>query len=186
VGQFARRIPFLQALFPSSGADVSTPNELTDVVHLVHPWPGRTLGLLSANVVQVGPSTPALTPALVALTTLESEWVELLYGDISHDSAAATNVQARLRKTGTGMSTFIARWTVMDTALSTLGGFEPLFGQPAGAFGAGKTVNRMPWPLIIPPLFELIFDGQTQAANYSLTFSGVVVRHPIHEPAVGL
>jgi len=183
VSLFARRIPLLQDLFPSSGADVPGPNEVSDVVHLVHPWPGRALGLLTCNTLQVA-SGASVTPVLTALTAAPDEWIELIAGDVSHDSAAATNIQARIRKQS--LSTFVGRWTVMDTALSTLGGFEPLFGNSAGAYGAGKVVVRLPWPLILPPDFQLIFDGQTQGVAYTITASLVLMRHKVHEGPVAI
>jgi hypothetical protein len=151
----------------------------------VHPWPGRALGLLTVASLQSA-GAAALTPTLVALSAAADEWIEVLAGDISHDSATAVNVQARLFNTVLLLSTFIARWTVMDTALSTLGGFQPLFGNPAGAFGAGKTLQAMQRPLIIPPSYDLRFDGQTAGVAYTLTASLVLVRHKVHDNPVSL
>lgn len=182
---FSRRIPLLERLFPSSGQEVAGPNEVSDVVHLVHPWPGRALSLLTVDQVQVA-SSSVVTPTLVALSAAADEWIEVIAGDISHDSATARIVQATLFHDVLLRQTFIALWSLLDTAFSTLGGFQPIFGYSAGTFAAGKVVRTMPWPLIVPPSTSLRFVGDTAGAAYALTFSGFVVRHPVHAEPLAL
>jgi hypothetical protein len=185
VSLFARRLPFLERLFPSSGREVAVPNEVTDAVHLVHPWPGRALGFLTVDQIQIS-SSSVVTPTLVALSAAADEWIEVIAGDISHDSATARIVQATLFHDVLLRQTFIALWSLLDTAFSTLGGFAPLFGHSAGTFAAGKVVKSPPWPLIIPPSTSLRFVGDTAGAAYALTFSGFVIRHPIHAEPVAI
>lgn len=182
---FSRRVPLLERLFPSSGQDVATPNEVSDVVHLVHPWPGRALSLLSVDQTQIAGAS-VVTPVLTALIAAPDEWIEVIAGDISHDSATARVVQAFLFHDVLARQTAIALWSLLDTAFSTLGGFAPLFGHSAGNFGAGKVVKSPPWPLIIPPGCSLRFTGDTAAAAYALTFSGFFVRHPVHAEPLAL
>jgi len=182
VSLFARRVPFLEKLFPSSGLEVASPQEVTDVVHLVHPWPGRTIGMQQWDTLQTS-STPNVTPFLIALSPAFGEsWEEVLYADISHDSATARTLQLAIRD-NTGQSTFIGRWSNVPSVLTAgLGGFVPLFVAPSVAAPAAATVWAGPMrPLIIAPGRQLVVFGDTAGAAYSITLSIVRVIHTMHD-----
>ncbi len=183
---FTRRIPLLERLFPSSGREVAGPLEVTDVVHLMHPWPGRTLGLLTCEQQQIVGAS-ALTPTVSILEASAEEWIEVLYGDISHNSATSRNLQLAIFNLVVSRNTFIGRWrnqTDVWTA-NAPGGFQPLFNMSApGPLNEGLWLSP-PRPLVIPPRYRLDLLGDTAGVAYALTAAVVFVRHLLHDPPTG-
>jgi len=121
---------------------------------------------------------PALTPTLDAISALKDEWVELMWADVSHDSATARNLQLSLVMPP-GFITFLGRWTNM-LAILTPGqpsAFEPVFAAPTEATAGGERVCPQR-PLFVPPLGILRVFGNTAGAAYSITLSMILVRHP--------
>ncbi len=180
---FARRVPFLESIFPSSGRGVPQPNEVTDVVHLVHPWPGRTLSLAETPTFIQETGAAALTPALLFLQPSGGEiWDEVLYMDISHDSATVRTLQLGVRN-NLGQTAMIGRWSNMPSALTAgLGGFVPVFGSPSVAAPAAATVwVSPPRPIVIPSNMQLVVFGDTAPAAYSITGSAHIVFHSMHD-----
>src|SRR5262249_10270957 len=109
MAQFSRIAKGLQSLFPSSGTDIHSPGELTESVSLVHEFPGRAWAweaIVSQQLV-VGPS---VTPSGSLLAAAKDEWVEVLWGDISHDSATARIIQLAMFMPP-GFNSFLGRWT---------------------------------------------------------------------------
>jgi hypothetical protein len=182
VALFSRRIPFLQDLFPSSGRDVPVPNEVSDIVHLVHPWPGRSRGLFESATIQAS-SASAVTPVLNVNLAAPNQYIEVVYMDVSHDSATARAITMFLRdpRTGAAILTAIARWAGMTSVLTAgvAGGFQPVI---VGSVANGQSdALTPPRPLIVPPGCELQLNGDTAAAAYAITVSMVRIFHPLHE-----
>ncbi len=190
---FSKRIPFLQDLFPASGTQAAQPAELGETVSLIHEWPGRAESLLGMRADQIV-STSVVTPSMTLFANsfggkLLRDWVEIIEGDISHNSATARTIQFFLQSPGPGaFNTALARWTSMVSVLGAAqpSGFEPIFGVrtviPAAAPAADWHPLRR--PLIIPPGWALLITGDTAAAAYAITFSAVSRAHTPHERPV--
>lgn len=184
---FSRRIPGLQALFPSSGQEVASPNEVTELVHLVHSWPGAAEGFLRAQSLQatsnstLNPTITVLAPTQTALPQSTEEYFEVLAVDISHDSATVRNLTVFLRNELTLLNTQVARFSAMTSvqAAGAPGGFMPLFG--VGFFAGAQDAIFARKPFHIPPRYSLLIVGDAAGINYSITVSAVVIRHSIHE-----
>jgi len=183
VAQFTRLVKGLQALLPSSGTESHSVTELASTVTPVMRFPGRAVALSERIRTVQTASIAALTPTLDAITATFEEWIELLAGDISHDSATARNVQLELVDP-VGFITFCGAWRNFITA-QTPGqpsGFEPVFGH--GGFTAASDRLNPQRPLIVPPGWILRFVGNTAGANYTLSVSLVAVRHPFPEDPI--
>jgi hypothetical protein len=185
--RFTQRIPFLQSLFPSSGAEGSAqPNEVTETVHLVHPWPGRAISLQPGAVQFVQRAGVAsVTPADVIVSPSGGQefWDEIIAMDLSHDSATARTIQLAMRN-NVGQSTFIGRWSNQPSVLAAgLGGFIPVFGHPALGAPAAATVWVSPSrPLVVPAGLQLVVFGDTAGAPYTITMSMYFIQHLLHDP----
>jgi hypothetical protein len=167
----------LQTLFPSSGTEPHMPTELGETVSPVFEYPGRAWAIESITSNQFV-SASVLTPTLDAITAGKDEWVELLWADISHDSATARSVQLALVMPP-GFITFLGRWTNF-LSVATPGqpsAFEPIFASPTEATAGGERVCPQR-PLFVPPLGILRIFGNTAAAAYALTLSAIFCRHP--------
>lgn len=191
--EIAKRVPLLQRLFPSSGTLVVQPREVSETVSLVHPWPGRAEGMLGAKAVQLA-AGPALTPSATFFSNsfgvgvgsggiLAEDWVEIFVGDVSHDSATSRSVQLSLVSPGpAAFVTFLARWSGFQSvrANGVPSGFEPMFGTRA-INAAGTDVHTAPRPIVLPVGWGLRVDGDTAAANYTITLSMGFRIHTAHE-----
>ena len=195
---FSRDNRRLQRLFPSTGRTVPAPGELSESINLIHEYPGRIWESLASAQIPIG---PALTPTgtvidlrapgnFGALGPLneDGDYVEIVAGDISHDSATVRNVQLALFSPN-NQNIFIARWINFATVLGLgVSGFEPLFGQASFALAVAANTTRIlpPWPLFVPPLFQLRVFGDTAAIAYTITVSIVARIHPLSERPIAL
>lgn len=190
MSRFSRAHPTLQDVFPSSGREQPRPNEVSEFVQLVHPFPGRGFSYLDTKVTGLNTAT-ALAPSrdfslqpgevldldVVAQRRLD-RYTEIVGGDISHDSATARLVQLFLISQS-GIAFAIARWAAFATiaVAGSASGFEPLFLATASA---GERLNPTR-PVIIPPGYRLRVVGDTAAAAYQITLTAHYVVHPFAE-----
>jgi len=160
----------LQTLFPSSGADVPRPNELTSVVHLVHPYPSQASNLqTTARSSFTG--TAAVTPFVNTPVVEDAFFEEWTVGHIGHTAAVASRVKLSLLD-NTGSTILLGIWSFDPAAV----GFLPLYGMPIGASGVIVSPMR---PIIVPPGWQLQLLGDNQAAAYTVTIAGLVIRRSI-------
>jgi len=180
VARFARAPRGLQTLFPASSPSPHAPDNLVDEVQLVTVWPGKAPSFERIERVQAV-SASVVTPTLTALTAGDEEWIEILYGDLSHDSATARTLQMRLNLAAQNF--FVARWTNMLTAytIGQISGFEPLFAGPGTPSGASQERLQPRTPLYLGPDTALVVGGDTAAAAYAITLALLFVRHPFPE-----
>ncbi len=161
------------------------PNEVSDIVHLVHPWPGRSRGMFDSATVQTT-SASAVAPVLNINQAGPGQYIEVLYMDVSHDSATARAITLFLRdpRTGGAILTAVARWAGMTSVLTAgvAGGIQPVM---VGSVANGQSdALAPPRPFLIPPGCELQFNGDTAAAAWAISVSMVRVIHFLHEEPV--
>ena len=175
---FSRRVVGLQEVFPSSGIAVAQPSEVSESVSLVHRWPSAKASL---DRVERGVfvSASALTPALNVLIVPQGRWMEILFGDVSHDSATNRAIQMLVQVAGQNF--FLGRWTTFSSVLAALGpsGFEPLFSSAVASQSGDRILPT--WPLVLPPGSILQFVGDTAVAPWAITVGVVLVSHPLAE-----
>ncbi len=195
MGRFTRRLRGLQSLFPSSDAVATQPSELSEHVNLVHPWPGRGIGLENVRLSELL-SAPSVTPSRAfnpatdfGANVQAGEWIEIIAGDVSHDSVTARVVQLFLRSPN-NINVIVARWTGFLSGLTNgqASGFEPLFGQRQmePAVAVSSDVHLPPWPLIVPPGWSLLFQGDTAGAVWTITVNLVFAVHALVESPIAL
>jgi len=176
MSEFSRPLRGLQDLFPSSARESAQPHTLSEVVNLVHPYPGKlweqvvSFQQVSANVV---------TPSVLVATSLQGRYGEIIAIDVSHDSATARNLQFRILSP-TGQNIFVARVTGMVSALTPgqPSGFQPMIGLYHSLGVAGVDISLFPGRnIVIPSGYTLFCDGNTAAAAYTITASILVINH---------
>ena len=168
----------LQTLFPSSGADVPRPNELTSVVHLVHPFPSQASDL-QTTARSSFTSASAVTPGLVVPAPPDGFFDEWAIGHVGHTAAAAVVNRIRLFLVDVaGASIMLGVWNFDSNVTPNL----PLFSSGIfvnGAFASPTQVMFPPRPLLVPPGWNLQLLGDTQGVAYTTTLAGIVIRRSL-------
>lgn len=171
--RFSRRVPGLQTLLPSSGAQIISPSEAGESVHFVHPYPGKLHGLVNVPQVQQT-SAAALTPLVTVLPIVAQGFiVEILAGDASHDSAT-TRILSFFLVDPAGLTVTVAR-AQQPTGLAAF----PLYANAGGAAGASFASFGAQLPIIVPPGWRLDLGGDTAAAAYSITGRILGIAHTL-------
>ena len=168
----------LQTLFPSSGADVPRPRELTDVVHLVHPFPSQASDLQTTARSSFTSST-VVTPVLVVPAPPDGFFDEWTLGHVGHTAAAAVVNRLRLFLVDpAGASLILAVWNFDSNVTPNL----PLFAAGVfvnGAFASPTQLMFPVRPLLVPPGWTLQVFGDTQGVAYNVTLAGLVIRRSL-------
>jgi len=188
VSGFAKVAAGLQRLFPSSGRAVARPQELSEIVQLVHPFPSQAADLQRAQRFQfvstnsvvptlvIAPA-PGLDPAAGTPSADSESFDEWIYGDVTHNSAAGTaaRIDIALRDVVGGITRVgLYQW---DAQTAGNAQFIPLF--PIGVQFAGAFNAPMIRPLLVPPGWTVFAIGNTQAVAYQFTLNVVIVRRPL-------
>jgi hypothetical protein len=166
----------LQTLFPSSGADVPRPNELTSVVHLVHPYPSQASDL-QTTARSSFTSAANVTPALVVPAPPDGFFDEWSVGHVGHTGVGVTRIRLFLVDVA-GASIALGLWNV-DPAVQP---FLPLYGSALfvnGAFASPTMVWCPVRPILVPPGWTLQLLGDTLGAAYTVTLAGIVIRRSL-------
>jgi len=166
----------LQTLFPSSGSDVPRPNELTSVVHLVHPYPSQASDLqTTARSTFTGGA--AVTPFVNTPVVPDAFFEEWTIGHVGHTGAGVTRVRLRLVD-NTGAVIELGVWNFDQTVL----GFMPLYIDTIfvnAAFASPTQVITPIRPILVPPGWNLQLLGDNQGVAYTVTIAGLVIRRSI-------
>lgn len=185
MARFSRDNRRLQRLFPSSGTETPVPNEVTDTVFLTHEFPGRPWERLrTAQLV----TNTALTPDanVIDLSSpgnfednQDGDWVEIIFGDISHDSVTSRAIQIIMQGPN-GQNVFLARWDGFISVFTPaqVSGFEPLF---VGSGGTQTSIRSPVRPIVVPSGWRLRVLGDTAAAPYTITLVVAFCMHPLPE-----
>jgi hypothetical protein len=183
---FTRVIAGLQGLFPASGGTRHSPSELSDNVQLVHPFPSQAADLDGARVVEFI-SAASVTPVLVIPPAAgndpgngpplvnSQQYDEWVLGDVRHTAAGGANpiLSLSLNASG-GLTTKIGVWSWDDA--QAYAGIVPLYVEGI-VVGGGLTVAAVPKrPIIVPPGWTIIFQGNTQAVAYDVRIRILVIR----------
>lgn len=204
MAEFSRRIRTLQTVFPTSGTRVHEPNSLGDTVTPVYAFPPAADALERIRT-PAAVSTPALTPGMVfgfqdngeisvnpngvvGTVAGDNVYTEILWGDISHDSATIRAIQFFMQTRGSPViNTAIARWESF-AQIRTSGqpsGFFPIFVdsiERQSTVAGDHYVLAPHRPLILPPGWKILVVGDTAGAVWSITIQMVVIVHPLAEP----
>jgi len=168
----------LQTLFPSSGAEVPRPNELTSVVHLVHPFPSQASDL-QTTARSSFTSAAVVTPALIVPAPPDGFFDEWTVGHVGHTMTAATVARIRLFLVDVaGASIALGVWN-FDQAVTA---FLPLFSSGVfvnGAFASPTQLLMPVRPLLVPPGWTLQLLGDTQGVAYTVTLAGIAIRRSL-------
>lgn len=199
---FARLIKTLQLVFPSSGTETHSVDDLGETVVPVLDFPPSSISIERARLFQdnapavvtpqlnlglSGNTSPAthkpdeLRASTAPFISSFDHYVEILAMDVSHDSATARGVQLLLRSPQ-NLNVFVARWTNMLAVLTPgqPSGFEPVLTHPTVAT-AGSDARTPSVPLCIPPGWVLQVLGNTAGAGYSVFVSLSYIAHPLAE-----
>jgi hypothetical protein len=175
----------LQNLFPSSGQEVPRPNELTSVVHLVHPFPSQASDL-QTTARSSFTSTTVVTPTLLVPPPPDGFYDEWAIGHVGHTAAAGVVNRLRLFLADpAGGLIAIAVWNFDQNVTPNL----PLFADGIfvnGAFASPTQLILPPRPLLVPPGWSIQVNGDNQAVAYNVTLAGLVIRRsladvPLHK-----
>jgi hypothetical protein len=173
---FAKLSVGLQTLFPSSGADVPRPNELTSVVHLVHPFPSQASDLQTSARSSFS-SASAVTPALLVPVVPDGFFDEWTIGHVASNFAGVTRVRLNLVDVAGG-AIALGIWNFDSGVTLAL----PLYTSGLfvnGAFASPTQMICPVRPILVPPGWHLELLGDTQAAAYIVTLAGLVVRRSL-------
>jgi hypothetical protein len=186
---FNRVVAGLQRLFPASGFSRHSPNELSDNVQLVHPFPSQAADLQSASRVTFG-SGSSVTPALVISPAVGDdpslgtpninaqvfdEWMMMHVGH-----TAAAGVVNRIRLTivdPLGGGIVLGSWAFDSNVIA----FVPAYASAAWVAN-GVVFNHIiapVRPVVVPPGWSLQLIGDTQAAAYVVSLAGLVARRAL-------
>jgi hypothetical protein len=166
----------LQTLFPSSGADVPRPNELTDVVHLVHPYPSQASDLQTTARSSFS-SASAVTPALLVPVVPDGFFEEWTVGHVATNFAGVTRVRLSLVDVA-GAAIVLGIWNFDSGTTLAL----PLYVSGIfvnGAFASPTQVMCPVRPILVPPGWHLELVGDTQGVAYVVTLAGLVIRRSL-------
>jgi hypothetical protein len=168
----------LQTLFPSSGADVPRPRELTDVVHLVHPFPSQASDLQGTARTSLT-SGASVTPALSTPATPDGFFDEWAVAHVGHTMTAATVARIRLSLADNSGGTIILGIWNFDQAVT---GFLPVYASGIfvnGAFASPTQMILPERPILVAPGWHLELIGDTQGVAYTVTLAGLVFRRSL-------
>ncbi len=186
---FNRVVAGLQRLFPASGTSRHSPNELSDNVQLVHPFPSQASNLQSSSRVSFT-GAPALSPVLVVgpQTDVTSDdpsggtphinaqvFDEWMYMHIGHTAAAGVIPRLRMTLVDPAGAAIVIGEFMFDSAVI------PFFPCYSTAVRTGAAVEWIfpPRPVLVPPGWQIQILGDAQAVAYLITLAGLVARRSL-------
>lgn len=168
MSNFARRDPPLDRVFPSSQAPGQGPNELTENVQLVHPWPGRG-HRLDQQVYKSYTSAAALTPQLDTPAVPLGDYWEIMSLNLFHSSGDDQTLYLSIVDPTSNL-------LIVGRADAQGGGLIPIQCTDSVARGI-----MTPTPLFVPGLWHIRVVGSLGLAVYTVGVRGIFLEHRLAE-----